>query len=40
MGNLARTRLLWLKDETVSSLRLYPEHKGEGKPQPLRPDRR
>jgi hypothetical protein len=29
MGNLARTRLLWLKDETVSSLRLYPKHKGE-----------
>ena len=30
MGNLARTRLLWLKDEAVSSLKLYPEHKGEG----------
>ena len=30
MGNLARTRLLWLKDEVVSSLRLYPEHKGDG----------
>ena len=30
MGNLARTRLLWLKDEVVSSLRLYPQHKGEG----------
>jgi hypothetical protein len=29
MGNLARTRLLWLQDETVSSLRLYPEHKGD-----------
>jgi hypothetical protein len=29
MGNLARTRLLWLKDEAVSSLRLYPEHKGQ-----------
>jgi len=29
MGNLARTRLLWLKDEVVSSLRLYPEHKGD-----------
>ena len=25
MGNLARTRLLWLKDEVVSSLRLYPD---------------
>jgi hypothetical protein len=30
MGNLARTRLLWLKDEVVSSLGLYPTHKGEG----------
>ncbi len=30
MCNLARTRLLWLKDEVVSSLRLYPKHKGEG----------
>jgi hypothetical protein len=30
MGNLARTRLLWLKDEVPSSLRLYPAHKGEG----------
>ena len=30
MGNLARTRLLWLKDEVVSSQRLYPEHKGDG----------
>jgi hypothetical protein len=30
MGNLARTRLLWLKDEVVSSLRLYPTHRGEG----------
>lgn len=29
MGNLARTRLLWLNDEVVSSLRLYAEHKGE-----------
>jgi hypothetical protein len=29
MGNLARTRLLWLKDEVVSSLKLYPEHKGD-----------
>jgi hypothetical protein len=29
MGNQARTRLLWLKDEVVSSLRLYPEHRGE-----------
>jgi hypothetical protein len=30
MGNLARTRLLWLKNEVVSSLKLYPEHKGDG----------
>jgi len=29
MGNLARTRLLWLKDEVVSSLQLYPDYKGE-----------
>lgn len=27
MGNKARTRLLWLKDEVVSSLKLYPGHK-------------
>lgn len=30
MGNLARTRLLWLKDEVVSSLRLYPDYRGTG----------
>jgi hypothetical protein len=30
MGNLARTRLLWLKDEVVSSLKLYPDYKGDG----------
>ena len=30
MGNLARTRLLWLKDEVVSSLRLYPDYSGDG----------
>jgi hypothetical protein len=30
MGNLARTRLLWLKDEVPSSLRLYKQHRGEG----------
>jgi hypothetical protein len=30
MGNLARTRLLWLKDEVISSLKLFPEHRGEG----------
>jgi len=29
MGNLARTRLLWLKDEIVSSLRLYPDYTGD-----------
>ncbi len=28
MGNKARTRLLWLKDEVVSSLRLYPDYRG------------
>ena len=30
MGNLARTRQLWLKDEVVSSLKLYPNHKDTG----------
>ena len=30
MGNMARTRLLWLKDEVVSSLTLYPNYKGDG----------
>jgi hypothetical protein len=30
MGNLARTRLLWLADETVSSLRLYPDYRDAG----------
>jgi hypothetical protein len=30
MGNLARTRLLWLKHEVVSSLGLYPKFKGDG----------
>ena len=30
MGNLARTRLLWLKDEAVTSLKLYPDHRGTG----------
>ncbi|HOW70972.1 MAG TPA: hypothetical protein PKY77_10255 [Phycisphaerae bacterium] len=28
MGNKARTRLLWLKDEIVSSQTLYPDYKG------------
>ncbi len=28
MGNKARTRLLWLKDEVVSSLNLYPDYRG------------
>lgn len=28
MGNMTRTRLLWLKDEVVSSLQLYPNHQG------------
>jgi hypothetical protein len=30
MGNKARTRLLWLADETVSSLKLFPTHKSTG----------
>ena len=29
MGNMARTRLLWLKGETVSSLKLYAGHQGD-----------
>ena len=28
MGNMARTRLLWLKEETISSLSLYPDYTG------------
>lgn len=28
MGNRARTRQLWLKDETISSLKLYPDYRG------------
>ena len=28
MGNKARTRLLWLKNEVVSSLELYPDYQG------------
>lgn len=30
MGNLARTRLLWLRDETLSSLKLYPGYRETG----------
>lgn len=30
MGNMARVRQLWLADEMVSSLKLYPDHKGNG----------
>ena len=30
MGNKARARLLWLKGETASSLKLYPEYKEAG----------
>jgi hypothetical protein len=30
MGNMARTRLLWLKDEVVSSLDLYRSYRGDG----------
>jgi hypothetical protein len=29
MGNMARTRLLWLKDEVVSSLELYQDYKAK-----------
>lgn len=28
MGNMARTRQLWLRNEVVSSLKLYPDYKG------------
>lgn len=30
MGNKARTRLLWLKEGSVSSLKLYPDYRGWG----------
>jgi hypothetical protein len=30
MGNLARTRQLWLKDEVLSSLKLYPHYRDTG----------
>jgi len=30
MGNKARARLLWLKDEVTSSLKLYPEYAADG----------
>jgi hypothetical protein len=30
MGNKARTRLLWLEDEVVSSLKLYPDYTDRG----------
>jgi len=30
MGNMARTRLLWLKDEVLSSSALFPNYKGDG----------
>lgn len=30
MGNLARTRTLWLKNETISSLKLYPDYTEDG----------
>jgi hypothetical protein len=30
MGNMARTRLLWLKDQAVSSLELYRDYQGTG----------
>ena len=29
MGNMARTRLLWLKDEVVNSLQVYQDYKGK-----------
>ena len=30
MGNFARARQLWLKDEVVSSLKLFPDYKADG----------
>jgi len=30
MGNMTRTRLLWLRDEVVSSLKLYPAYRDHG----------
>ena len=30
MGNLTRTRRLWLRDEVVSSTQLYPQFRGDG----------
>ena len=30
MGNLARTRRLWLRDAVVTSQELYPQHRGDG----------
>jgi hypothetical protein len=30
MGNMARTRQLWLTDEVVSSLKVYPDYKDKG----------
>lgn len=35
MGNKARARQLWLKDETVSSLKLYPDYKGPDFAEPI-----
>jgi hypothetical protein len=29
MGNMARTRQLWLKDEVIQSRKLYPNHQGD-----------
>ena len=30
MGNMTRTRLLWLKDEVVSSLRVHQDYQETG----------
>jgi len=38
MGNMARARRLWLRDEVLSSLKLYPDHRGHGfAPHTIRP---
>ena len=38
MGNMVRTRRLWLQDEVLSSLKLYPDFRGDGfTPHTVRP---
>jgi hypothetical protein len=37
MGNMARTRLLWLRDEVASSLKLYPDYHDTNPTSRIRP---